>query len=335
MLNSISSGATEALFNDSPRPAAGFFQAALRLTPRIPRFLEIRQQRRTAESILREHAAIVEFAYDAMIGMTLDGMVCTWNHAATRLFGYTADEAIGRHLSFLADPTQAAEHRDLLTRACGGAFDAPVETTRLRRDGTVVDIELNLMPIRGADGAVIALAGAARDVSARKRADTHRKLLADELAHRVKNTLATVQSIARHSLQGAASLESFGVAFNARLGALSTTHTLLTQNSWAGVLLSDLVTAELSAYAQAGTARWSAAGPVVVLDPQRALALGMALHELATNAAKYGALSIPGGHISVWWDSRTVGDETHLHLAWREADGPPSRRRPVKASAPG
>ncbi len=325
----IIDGATSTVLSESPRPMASFFQAALRLPPRKPT-LEIERQRRTAEYLLRVHAAIVEFAYDALIGTTLDGKICTWNHAAARLFGYTAIEAVGRNLSFLAAPAQDAEQRDLLVRACGGSPDAPRETTRLRRDGTTVDIELNFMPIRDARGNAIALAAVARDISARKRADTHRALLAEELAHRVKNTLATVQSIARHSLQGAASLESFGAAFSARLGALATTHTLLTHNGWAGVLLSDLVEAELSVYASAGTTCWSAAGDVVVLDPQRALALGMGLHELATNAAKYGALSAAGGHVSVSWELRKVGEETRLTLAWQETGGPavapPTRR---------
>ena len=105
-------------------------------------------------------------------------------------------------------------------------------------------------------------------------------------------------------------------------GNFTTTHSLLTHNSWAGVLLSDLVEAELSVHAPAGTTRWSADGGVVVLDPQRALALGMGLHELATNAAKYGALSTAGGHVSVSWDSRTAGDETRLTLTWQETGGP-------------
>ena len=198
----IIDGATGSIFSNSPRPPATFFQGVLRLAPRIPCALEIRPHRRDADSILREHAAIVEFAYDALIGTTLDGMISTWNHAATRLFGYTATEAVGRNWSFLTEPSQAGEQRDLLARACGASDspDAPRETTRLRRDGTTIDIELNFMPIRDAHGDVIALAGVARDISARKRGDAHRALLAEELAHRVKNTLATVQSIARHSL---------------------------------------------------------------------------------------------------------------------------------------
>lgn len=272
--------------------------------------------------VLKYNAAILNAAYDALIGMTLEGVVCSWNQGATRLFGYTPAEALGHPVSFLGDPSQSEEQQDLLREARAGSLSAPIETTRRRRDGTAVPVELNVIPIRNYAGRVVALATVARDISERKKAEAHRALMAQELQHRVKNTLATVQAIARLSLHGTTSLEAFGAIFTARLQSLSTTHDLLTRNGGQRAKMSEIIQAELAPYRGAAMPRWSTSGIDFTLDPEHAVAFGMLFHELATNAVKYGAFSLPGGAVQIEWQ-KTQDGGPRLKLVWSENNGPP------------
>jgi two-component sensor histidine kinase len=161
------------------------------------------------------------------------------------------------------------------------------------------------------------------DVTDRVLAERQQKLLLDELNHRVKNTLATVQAIAAQTLRTNPEPAAFREAFESRLVALSATHDLLTAGSWRGAALKDVAQIEFRPY---GGERYSLDGPDVALSPAEALSLGLLFHELATNAAKYGALSGADGRVEVRW---TV-DERRLELTWRERSGPkvtpPTRR---------
>jgi two-component sensor histidine kinase len=157
------------------------------------------------------------------------------------------------------------------------------------------------------------------DLSEQKQAQQHLKLMVDELNHRVKNTLATVLAMSTQSLRTATSLEGFREAFQGRILALSETHNLLNRELWQGVSLRDLVAQELAPYAD-GRDRIQIAGDEVRLGPIAAVTLGMGLHELATNAAKYGALSTPSGYVRVAW---TPGKQGRMRLAWEEFGGPP------------
>ena len=280
--------------------------------------------RKKVEEVLREHAAIVEFSHDALISMSLEGVVRSWNPGAEYLFGYSASEAIGKPVGlFLSVPGRVDEHRALIEQAIRGTIAASVSAAGVRRNGAVVDIEIAVMPIRGPDGAVTALALSARDIAERKEADTHRALLLRELSHRVKNALASVQAIATQTLKTTATPEIFAASFSARLMALAKTHDLLTRGEWQGALLRDIVEAELAPYRDEAHSRWRCEGPVIRLAAKPALALGMAFHELATNAAKHGALSVPGGHVEVTWEQRLTESGHRLHLVWTEVGGPP------------
>jgi PAS domain S-box-containing protein len=146
------------------------------------------------------------------------------------------------------------------------------------------------------------------------------RLLTNELNHRVKNTLATIQSISRQTTRGARTLNEFQHAFESRLLALSATHNVLTQASWEAADVVDLIAHEVAPYS---AEQVSVGGPSVSLRAGQALALGMVFHELATNAAKYGALSVPVGHLDVKWDAVRSGDLTMFVLEWRESGGPP------------
>lgn len=166
-----------------------------------------------------------------------------------------------------------------------------------------------------------------RESAAARAAEAHGRLLVHELSHRVKNTLATVQSVAIQTLRSADSLEAFSQDFLARLAALAQTHDLLMRNQWHGADLREMLDQELKPYGRPDGPRLSLQGEPVRLDPKVALALGMALHELATNAAKYGALSCPQGELQVEWHRDP--DEA-LHIRWTERGGPavqpPTRR---------
>lgn len=199
------------------------------------------------------------------------------------------------------------------------------------RDGSDYDIEYRaIMPtgevrwvhVRGrADlivegGGAKRMAGVSLDVTERRRAEERQQLLLNELNHRVKNTLAAVQSIAYQTLRSARTPADFREAFESRLLALSQTHNLLTRENWEGAALRDVLQAEFDAFG--GEGRTIIEGPDIHLSPKAAVAIGMAFHELSTNATKHGALSTPRGTVTVTW--RVEGDE--LRLDWREQGGP-------------
>ncbi len=154
--------------------------------------------------------------------------------------------------------------------------------------------------------------------------EERQSLLIHELNHRVKNTLATVQSLAIQTMRSSPNPEAFQFNFMARLMALSATRDLLTRTYWESTTLHDVLQAELRPHGGIDQQRIKARGETVKLKPQQALSLGMAFHELATNATKYGALSAPPGHLSVDWNVESLGNgSSELLLRWREQGGPP------------
>ena len=197
----------------------------------------------------------------------------------------------------------------------------------VRPDGVMRWIRDTGFPIRESDGRLRRAAGLARDVTQRKENESRQRLMLRELNHRVKNTLATVQSIARQTLRHAASPEVFQERFEDRLLALSQTHNLLTHENWERGSLKALLKQELSPY---GKDRVHLLGEQDVhLAPRAVVPLAMALHELTTNAAKYGALSVPSGELTVGWSVSGSLFET-LRLEWRERGGPPIASRPAR-----
>jgi two-component sensor histidine kinase len=161
------------------------------------------------------------------------------------------------------------------------------------------------------------------------QAEAQKNLLIEELNHRVKNTLAIVQSLAAMTIKHSQAPNLFYQAFFARLRALSVTHDLLTQGAWERAPLDALLAVELKPYAGQGDSRVTKSGPAVDLPPRQTIGLGMVFHELATNAAKYGALSTPTGRISISWKVAADAGTTWLRLEWDEAAGP-LVKRPIR-----
>ncbi|MDZ4371245.1 MAG: PAS domain-containing protein [Phenylobacterium sp.] len=177
-------------------------------------------------------------------------------------------------------------------------------------------VDFIYQPIHTPTGEISGVFVEGSDVTDRVLAERQQKLLVDELNHRVKNTLATVQAIARQTARATPDPMAFREAFEARLLALSSTHNLLTAAGWVSAGLADVLRSELSPY---GEGRFQLSGEAVALSPGEAVALGLVFHELATNAAKYGALSAPDGRIEVAW----AVEGAQLLLSWREFGGPP------------
>ncbi len=207
--------------------------------------------------------------------------------------------------------------------ATGEPYEGRESLVQLRRrpDGPLESVYLNFIyqPIRNEAGAVVGIFVQGHDVTGNVQAAQRQKLMIDELNHRVKNTLATVQSIAIQTARSHADPATFAETFQSRIMALSHTHNLLTRTHWEGAELRAILEHETEAY---GSTRITLNGPHIALPPAVALSLGMIFHELATNAAKYGALSAPQGRVLVDW---ALADQRapRLQLSWREIGGPP------------
>lgn len=395
-------------------------------------------------------AAIVDSSNEAIISVDTQGLLVTWNRGAERLFGYSAEEILGRSVALLDAPDGRSEEAELLANILHGGHISSYDTVRLRKDGSPVDISITVSPIKTPDGkvlgtsriindatprkiweaalvkseeryrtlfaeideafsiiekvdeqdgsqsdyrilvanpsftaqsgvgnvigktireafpqdsqdwidtydAILKTGVAARfehelqvqkrilglyafrlndstqrrvallfaDITERKRADRRQKLLMDELNHRVKNTLATVQSIATKSLKGQKGQKPIGLQmFTARLTALSRTHNLLARDNWEAVSLREILAQEFEPYRSPHLTSFTIAGPEVRIKSQAALALGMAIHELITNAAKYGALSRATGTVQVKWSIVKSSGRATLKFTWSETGGP-------------
>jgi PAS domain S-box-containing protein len=182
--------------------------------------------------------------------------------------------------------------------------------------------DLHIEPLRNEAGDVVGLTCASVDVTERKEGEAHLRLLLRELTHRSKNLLAVIQAMARQTARHTGSVDSFLSQFGARLQALAASHDLLVRESWYGASLGELIRSQLGGYLDATVNQVSIEGPAIALKPEAAQNLGLALHELAVNAAKFGALSVPNGRVSITWSQRDHGDDNSVELDWHEQLGP-------------
>ena len=193
---------------------------------------------------------------------------------------------------------------------------------RLGADGWVW-VSSHAVPIRDDDGAVLEWFGAATDIDQRVRHEESLRLLVNELDHRVKNTLAIVQSIVAQTLRNNPDVAQATPLIESRLQALAATHDVLTREKWSGAPVEEIVRLAVGHCRDGDPTRFDLQGPAVSLDPRRAVALSMALHELCTNATKYGAMSVPGGRVRVHWALQDQAGQARLVLDWEESGGPP------------
>jgi PAS domain S-box-containing protein len=276
--------------------------------------------RHKADFELARLAAIVDTSDDAIVSKTLEGTVTSWNAGATRIFGYTPAEMVGRPITRIIPPDLHPEEERILQQLRRGKRIEHYETERITKDGRRIDISLSISPLYDRTGAVVGASKIARDISERKRAEGMQLLLIEELNHRVKNTLAMVQAIGGQSLRRSKSPADFVASFTGRMQSLARAHTLLTENEWRGTDIESIVREQVMLDA-ADSGRISMSGPLLHLDPQLAVHLALVLHELGTNARKYGALSVLGGKLAISWEVRMQRGR-ELVLTWREHNGP-------------
>jgi PAS domain S-box-containing protein len=282
-------------------------------------------ERNEVETALRESkeqfqrlAAIVESSDDGIISKDLDGIITSWNKGAERLYGYAAEEVIGKSVAILIPPEYQDEECATFARALLGDRIEHYETVHQHKDGRLIDVSLTVSPTRDAEGKIVGCSKIARDIGERKRSEAQLSALAREAEHRAKNLLANVKAMVQ--LSQADTPDGVKAAIAGRIEALANVHSLFVQSRWTGAELGRLVKQELSPYSRDGEMRTRIDGPTVMLKQEVAQAMAVALHELATNAAKYGALSEATGQVCVEWSRGTDGQ---IVLRWTELGGPP------------
>jgi PAS domain S-box-containing protein len=258
--------------------------------------------------------------------MSPDGIITSWNRAAERLFGFTAEETVGKSVTILIPPELRDEAPAILARIGREEHVHQYRTIRQRKDGSLINISLTVSAIKNAQGKIVGASAIARDITERKRNEEHIATLAREAEHRTKNILATVQATVHLSHSNTA--DGLKRAIEGRLQALIKLNDLFVKSRWTGAELSRIAAQELSPYVGEGETRARIDGPYVLLAPNTAQAIAVILHELATNAAKYGALSVAKGRVVIKW-SLPANDQ--LILTWTE-NGGPAVKKPLHKS---
>lgn len=296
--------------------------------PYVVRVIDDITARKQTEIALAESngrlAGLVDSAMDAIISVDSRQNIVFFNRAAEKMFQWKAGDILGKPLAQLIPQRFAGPHTVHVdgygkTGVSNRSMGNLGTLAAVRADGTEFPIEASISQTSA--GGEKLFTAIVRDITGRKRAEDTQRLLLAELDHRVKNTLATVQAIARQTLNAAADPVHFVESFNGRVQALGRAHGLLTRSNWQGAELAALIEEQLL-FNQADDGRLSCCGPIVLLEPQAALHLGLVLHELGTNARKYGSLSRPEGRLRTNW-SVTDGASPELKLNWVESDGPP------------
>lgn len=249
------------------------------------------------------------------------------NDSLLSLLGYDRDEVVGQSFDSLVEPNTEPDGWAQVLAAFEDGADIEPEILYRRKDGTSIWASLMISPVRNQGGVVVQHFASLMDLTAHKEEQADLKLLIDELNHRVKNTLSTVQAIVSQALRNSSDLAVIAEAVESRLSSLSRSHDLLTRESWHSAGLGDIVTAALDPFevADVRVERFVVAGENIRFSPKAALALSIAIHELATNAVKYGALSNKTGFVRMTWNiaPAETDSERRVVIRWQEVGGPP------------
>jgi len=287
-----------------------------------------RSDANSVDTAVQKLAAIVESSDDAILAKDLDGIIMSWNQGAERLFGYTAEEVIGKPVTILIPEDRQDEEPAILARIRRGERIDHYETIRQRKDGRLIDISLAVSPVRNRQGRVIGASKIARDITERRRAQEQQELLLREMDHRVKNLFVLAGGVVRLSARSAKTPSELASAVEARLLALSRAHALTLRSvsdapgqTEQAIGMHDLIRTVLAPYDdQAGPRETCVTidGPDIAIAGGTVTSFALLLHEFATNAAKYGALSVPEGRIEVTCSE--AADQ--FVLTWKEHGGP-------------
>lgn len=291
-------------------------------------FVELYRQRAELARQRDEHAAALarltahsDNSPLAIVEIDRDQRVVAWSQGAERLFGWRSAEVAGFRAARIKwiSPDDDGHFAELMAAMIDGASERETRTLRFcTAEGYTLDCECYCSALRDAAGRLVSINVQMLDVTERKRAEDTQRLLVGELNHRVKNTLASVQAIAQQTLRHSSGPSDFAPTFLGRVQSLAKAHSLLSSATWQGASLRDLVTGQ-AAIGTFAPERLVASGPDIDLAPEPALHLALVLHELVTNAHKYGALSVPAGTVSLTW--RVTN--SLLELDWIERGGPP------------
>ncbi len=300
-------------------------------------FQDVTERKRVIDALdrsqhdLREQeerwAATYEHAAIGIVELDAEGRFLRVNEAICAITGGTREELLGWRLQGRTHPDDRDVDADLYRRQVAGDIGFySIEKRFIRKDGRLIWIAVRSSTVRDPGGHFLYGVRVVQDVTERKEAEERQKLLIDELNHRVKNTLATVQSLATQTARGTDSPEAFRKSFEGRLIALSQAHDQLTRRHWKSADLRDIVVGATSphlARSQESQDQITVEGEPITVTPRVALTLALGLHELTTNASKYGALSKPAGRIVVrWWIERRPSQLSLLWIEWREHGGP-------------
>jgi PAS domain S-box-containing protein len=315
---------TRVPFEPYPTP---LFDASGALIGAVNMLIDI-TDRKHAEEIKQRLASIVQFSDDAIISKNLDGIIESWNASAERIFGYTANEAIGQPVQMLIPSDRLNEETEILSRIRRGERTEHYETVRRRKDGSLIDISLTVSPIMDPDGRVIGASKIARDITERRKAQEQRELHFREMDHRIRNLFSLAGSVVTLSAPSARTPKEMAAIARNRLGALARAHALTLPKRFDNnsdqaenpTTLQTLIHAIAAPYEETGEAqrRVVISGPDVPVSASLAASFALVLHEFATNAAKYGALSTPTGRVDI------ACAETNgiFSLTWTERGGP-------------
>lgn len=269
-------------------------------------------------------ASIVESSQDAIISKTINGFITSWNRGAEQLFGYRAEEVVGKPITILVPQDRLDEEPAILAKLRAGLTVDHFDTIRRRKDGSLIDISLTISPIRDSDGTIVGASKIARDVSSRKREEERQRLLLGEMHHRVKNLFALTSGLITMASKSAASPAELADSMRQRLSALAAAHDLTLpslddpQGRDESATLHQLLEKVVAPYQDEPWQRISLAGPDFPVAQAHTTKVALLFHELATNAAKYGALSVHEGKVTI--TTRAVDD--HVNIAWEETGGP-------------
>ena len=284
---------------------------------------DITESRAAAEAERESEARFETFAQampNQVWSATPDGQLDWLNDQVLSYAGLLFEDLAGSKWAQMVHPDDIDAASTRWAEALSSSTMYETEFRLRRADGAYRWHIARAVPIKDSFGTTVRWIGTNTDVERQKASEAQLKLLAGELEHRIKNTMAMVAAIADQTFRTAATKEEARKNFDARLFALSQAHGLLTASSWSGASMATVVEGALAPY-RTGEGRIRVGGPEVQLTPKQALSLALSLHELSTNATKYGSLSVPGGTLHVIWDCRAAGKKTHISFEWRKLVG--------------
>jgi PAS domain S-box-containing protein len=296
------------------------------LTKRAGSAHAARQRARGHDDLAAHHyQAIIESSDDAILSKNLDGLILSWNRGAERLFGFTSEEAVGRPVTIIIPLDRRDEEPTILEKIHRGERIEHFETVRQRKNGSLVDISLTISPIRDSYGKIVGASKIARDITELKKARDQQRLLLREMSHRVRNLFALSASIVGLSARSAKSPRELADSTRARLSALARAHALTFSDGFGDAerqptTLQSLVRTILAPFDEPEHPRIAVSGIDAGVSGSAVTSLALLLHEFATNAAKYGALSADTGSVKVVFADQ--GDT--IVVDWTECGGPPA-----------